>query len=63
MFNVKEPNRRLCKNTWVYSGDCSYIQSVKWSDFTANPTKYIDKAIELRDKKEEFELRKNIREL
>jgi hypothetical protein len=60
MFNVKEPNRRLCNNAWVYSGDCSYIQSVKWSDFMANPTNYIDKAIELRDRKDKFELRKNI---
>lgn len=61
MFNIKEPQRRLCNNEWVYTGDCSYIQSVKWSDFKANPTKYIDKAIELRDRKEEFELRKNIK--
>jgi hypothetical protein len=60
MFNVKETNRRICNNAWVYTGDCSYIQSVKWSDFTANPTIYIDKAIELRDRKDEFELRKNI---
>lgn len=61
MFNVKEPIKRLCNNTWVYSGDCSYIQSVKWDDFISNRTKYIDKAIELRDRKEEFELRKNIK--
>lgn len=61
MFNVKEPNRRLCNNSWVYSGDCSYIQSVKWADFAENPTKYIDKAIELRDRKDDFELRKNIK--
>jgi hypothetical protein len=61
MFNVKEPNRRLCNNAWVYSGDCSYIQSIQWSDFSGNPTYYIDKAIELRDRKNEFELRKNIK--
>ena len=61
MFNVKEPNRRLCNNAWVYSGDCSYIQSVPWSDFSGNPTYYINKAIELRDRKDDFELRKNIR--
>lgn len=61
MFNVKEPIRRLCNGYWVYSGDCSYIQSIKWSDFIANPSVYINKAIELRDRKEEFELRKNIK--
>jgi hypothetical protein len=61
MFNVKEPNRRLCNGSWVYSGDCSYVQSVKWEDFKINPTKYIDKAIELRNRKDDFELRKNIK--
>lgn len=63
MFNVKEPERRLCNGSWVYSGDSSYIQSVKWVDFVGNPTKYIDKAIELRDRKDEFELRKNLKQL
>ncbi|MBN7816931.1 TIR domain-containing protein [Algoriphagus pacificus] len=61
MFNVKEPNRRICNGSWVYSGDSSYIQSVKWSDFKTNPTKYIDKAIELRDKKDDFKIEKTIK--
>lgn len=60
MFNVKIPNKRLCNGSWVYSGDSSYIQSIKWSDFVASPSKYIDKAIELRDRKEEFILTKNL---
>lgn len=61
MFNIKEPNRKVCNNSWVYSGDCSYIQSVKWVDFVNKPTFYIDKAIELRDKKENYILIKNIK--
>ncbi len=60
MFNAKNPNRSVCSGKWIYSGDYSYIDSVKWEDFIVNPTKYIDKAIELRDRKEEFELKKNI---
>jgi hypothetical protein len=60
MFNVKNPNRSVCNGKWIYSGDYSYIDSVKWEDFIEDPTKYIDKAIELRDRKEEFELKKNI---
>lgn len=60
MFNVKVPNRRLCNGSYVYTGDASYIQSVKWDDFINSPSKYIEKAIELRDRKDEFELRKNI---
>jgi hypothetical protein len=61
MFNVKSPNRTVCNGKWIYHGDYSYIDSVKWSDFVVKPSKYIDKAIELRDRKDEFELRKNIR--
>ena len=61
MFNIKEPNRKVCNNSWVYSGDCSYIQSVKWSDFINNPSRFIDKSIELRDRKEEFTLVKTIK--
>lgn len=60
MFNVKEPNKQICNGSWVYSGDSSYINSVKWDDFIVNPTIYIDKAIELRDRKDDFELRKTI---
>jgi hypothetical protein len=61
MFNVNEPNRKDCNGQWVYSGDCSYIQSVIWSDFIANPTIYIDKAIELRDRKDEFTIIKRLK--
>ncbi len=61
MFNIKEPNKNLCNDSWVYSGDCSFIQSVKWTDFISNPSKYIDKAIELRDRKEEFVIVKTIK--
>lgn len=60
MFNVKQPNCRECNGSLIYYGDYSYIQSVKWIDFKAEPSKYIDKAIELRDRKDEFNLRKNI---
>jgi hypothetical protein len=60
MFNIKVPDRKLCNGTYVYYGDSSYIQSIKWEDFIKNSSFYIDKAIELRDKKDDFELRKNI---
>lgn len=61
MFNRKEPQTRLCNGNKIYSEDCSYIQSVKWEDFIKNPSRYIDKAIELRDKKDEFNIIKNIK--
>ena len=61
MFNVKEPNKRLCNGEWVYSRYSSYIQSIKWIDFISNPSKFIDKAIELRDKKDDFKITKTIK--
>lgn len=64
IFKAKKPERRECNGKWVYSGDHSYIQSVKWEDFTktsASASKYIDKAIELRNRRDEFELRKNLK--
>lgn len=61
MFNVKEPNKRLCNGYWVYSGDHSYIQNVKWGDFITNSGIYIEKAIDLRDRKDEFIPTKNIK--
>lgn len=61
MFNVKEPNRRLCNSSYVYSGDSSYIQSVKWEDFIKRPSTYINKAIELRDRINEFNIVKTIK--
>jgi hypothetical protein len=61
MFNIKVPNRKECNRAWVYYGDSSYIQSVKWVDFITKPSTYIEKAIELRDRKEEFTLIKSIK--
>ena len=59
MFNVKSPDRRDCNGSWVYSGDSSYIQSVKWGDFIGYPSKYIEKAIELRDRHDDFLIAKS----
>ena len=61
MFNVRNPDRKDCNGRWIYYGDHSYINSVKWDAFIKSPSTYIDKAIELRDRKDEFELIKNIR--
>ncbi|MBD1427956.1 TIR domain-containing protein [Sphingobacterium arenae] len=61
MFNVKEPNRRLCNGSWIYSGDSSYIQSVKWDEFKTIPNYYLNKAIELRDKKEQYNITKSVK--
>lgn len=61
MFNIKEPSGRLCNGSYVYTGDSSYIQSVKWEDFKSNPNYYLNKAIELRDKKEDYNITKTVK--
>lgn len=62
MFNIKTPNTEICSNgSTVYYGDSSYIQSVKWSDFKLKPNYYLNKAIELRDKKAEYNITKTIK--
>lgn len=49
MFNIKQPEYTDCTNhsagSKVYSGNSSYIHSVKWSDFVSNPEYYINLAI------------------
>lgn len=50
MFNKKQPDKTICKGNFVYSGDYSYIPNVKWHKFQESPNVYLDKAIEIRDK-------------
>lgn len=60
MFNAKNPSIRICNGTEIYENS-SYIQSVKWEDFIKNPSKYIDKSIELRNRKNDFNIVKNVK--
>lgn len=60
MFNAKNPTITNCNGKSIYHGDYSYIDSVSWEEFIENPSRFIDKAIELRDRKEEFILIKNL---
>ncbi|MCX6216626.1 TIR domain-containing protein [Spirosoma sp.] len=62
MFNLKAPDTYLCSNgSIIYRGDFSYITSVKWEEFKVKPNIYLDKAIELRDKKEQYNLTKTVK--
>lgn len=62
MFNIKSPDTYLCSNgSIIYTGNFSYIPSVKWEEFKTRPNFYLDKAIELRDKKEEYNITKTIK--
>lgn len=62
MFNIKKANTEQCSNgSLVYYGDSSYIPSVTWEDFKSSFNYYLDKAIELRDKKEEYNIVKTVK--
>lgn len=61
MFNIKNPNSKQCDSgSTVYYGDPSYMYCVKWSDFISDVNKYIDKAYEIRDKIDDYNIQKDI---
>jgi hypothetical protein len=63
VFNSKSIQESDCDNhigNPVYTGDHSYITSVKWSDFKNSPTTYLDRCAELRDKIDDFNISKSI---
>ncbi|MBA5791682.1 TIR domain-containing protein [Flavobacterium sp. xlx-214] len=62
MFNIKIPNTEICTNgSTVYYGDSCYVQSVKWEDFKSTPNYYLNKAIELRDNKDDYNITKTVK--
>lgn len=62
IFNEYKPITTKCSDgSTIYHGDSSYIQSVKWEDFLINMKYYLDKSIEIRDKKENYNITKNLK--
>lgn len=62
MFNEKNPTTSFCSNgSIVYHGDYSYITSVKWDDFKASHNTYLNKAIELKNKIDNYNITKNVK--
>lgn len=63
MFNAKKREREICENHEggaSYSGDHSYIRSVRWSDFMKDIERHLKKTIELRDRINEFDIKKQM---
>ena len=60
MFNEKNPNRTMCNGYLVYSGDYSFIINVQWNDFIRNPNYYIEKSIQIRDNKDDYDITVNL---
>lgn len=60
MFNKKNPKTRTCNGTTIHEGYFSYIYCVKWEYFITKINHYIDIALEIWSKKDEYEIRKNV---
>src|SRR5690606_1518906 len=62
MFNKKVPDTYVCSNgSIIHRGEFSYIKAIKWEEFKSNPNYYLDKAIEIRDNKESYNITKIVK--
>lgn len=61
-FNRTEnASKRTCdNNSIIWTGTCSYIEAVKWSNFIANYQKYINSAVERQNHIDEYDICKEI---
>ncbi|MDJ1498407.1 TIR domain-containing protein [Cytophagaceae bacterium DM2B3-1] len=60
MFNLKNPQIRTCNGTNIHEGEPSFIKTVKWDAFINNTNLYINKAVEICNKRDEYEICKTI---
>lgn len=63
MFNIKEGNFRKCENNSnkkIWIGNCSYIEQIRWDNFIDNIEKYINKAYEIQDDIDNYNICKEI---
>lgn len=61
-FNRTEnASKRTCDNeNTIWTGTCSYIEAVKWSNFIANYKKYIDSSVDRQDHIYEYDICKDV---
>ena len=61
-FNRTEnASKRTCDNdNTIWTGTCSYIEAVKWSNFIKNYQKYVDSAVDRQDHIDEYNLCKEV---
>lgn len=62
MFNIKTPSYMDCdQGDTIYTGEYSYIPSVKWSDFRSNMNSYLDRAISINENIAYYEIVKIVK--
>ena len=66
MFNIKKPTSNGCPehpiNNPVYLGQYSYIDAVKWCDFIKDTEKYLQTAEYIREKIDDYNITKIVKE-
>ena len=60
MFNIKNPQTRICSGTTILEGESSFIKTVKWDNFIENINWYIEKALEIWRVRDQYNIRKNV---
>lgn len=60
MFNLKSPTIRHCDGIRIHEGEFSYIKTVRWDHFINNRDFYLNKSIEIRDNKDQYNIKINI---
>lgn len=61
-FNrTQNASKRTCdQNSTIWTGTCSYIEAVKWTNFIADYKKYVDAAVERQNNIDEYTLHKEV---
>jgi hypothetical protein len=60
MFNIKNPQTRICNGTTITEGEASYIKTVKWDEFLGSINWYIEKALEIWRVRDQYNIRKTV---
>lgn len=60
MFNVKNPQTRICNGTTIMDGEASYIKTVDWDSFIGSIDRYIEVAIEIWRNRQDYKVRKTV---
>lgn len=61
-FNRTEnASKRTCdNNNTIWTGTCSYIEAVKWSNFITDYQRYVDSAVDRQDHIDEYDICKEV---